>query len=380
MKQSKSVTNLQPSYIREILKAATSKDIISLAGGLPASDFFPMELIERALKKVVSNRALFQYGETKGLPELVNFLRTQDEYSGFDDLMITSGSQQGLDLLARAFLECGDVVAIESPGYIGALQVFALTSCKVVGILNEEDGPDLNDLEDKLKHNRIKFFYAVPDFQNPTGICWSLEKRKAVGALCQKYKVYFIEDAPYRELRFRGGRLPLVSSFCGSYAVMLQSFSKITTPGIRLGVVAASPEVIAPMIKVKQAADLHTGLPFQGVVLELLKENSLNPHLEMLKGIYRERCDFLHAALNTRLSSLGHSSEVDGGMFLWFKLHEKDPITLSQLALEKGVAVVPSSVFFVSDHDANVRALRLNFSHSDISELNEAVNRLSALQ
>ncbi|RYY73316.1 MAG: PLP-dependent aminotransferase family protein [Gammaproteobacteria bacterium] len=380
MKLAHSVQHLQPSYIREILKAASSPDIISLAGGLPAQEYFPLGLMESAIKNLVDHPRLFQYGETIGYQPLITFLKQLYKTREDDGLLVTSGSQQGLDLIARAFINPGDKVVLETPSYIGALQVFSLAQADLITVSLTTCGPNTEELETLFAKGDVKFFYAIPDFHNPTGISWDMATRKRVAELCAQYKVCLIEDCPYRELRFRGEELPLVSSLCPDHAFVLRSFSKIATPGIRIGAVTALSEWINTLVKVKQAADLHTAIPMQHVLLELLSHEKFPEHIEQIRNVYGERCDALLNALDEKLSHLGKANPVDGGMFLWFALNANiDPMRFAQNALKVGVAVVPSSVFY-KQHHKHESSLRLNFSNTPPDKLQKAVSRLSEIK
>jgi DNA-binding transcriptional MocR family regulator len=379
MQLAHSVQQLQPSYIREILKAASSPDIISLAGGLPAQEYFPLNLMKSSIENLTNYPRLFQYGETIGYQPLIDFLKSVYKTREEDALLITSGSQQGLDLIARSFINPGDKVVLESPSYIGALQVFSLAQADIITVPLTPCGPDVERLETLFSTGDIKFFYVIPDFHNPTGISWDLATRKRVAELCTQYNVCLIEDCPYRELRFHGEELPLVSSFCPDHAFVLRSFSKIATPGIRIGVVTTLSKWINILVKVKQAADLHTAIPMQHVLLELLSHEKFPEHIVQIRKVYGERCDALLHALHEKLSLLGKANPVDGGMFLWFSLHQNaDPMQFAQDALKVGVALVPSTVFYMQ-HQKSEPSLRLNFSNTPPDRLEKAVSRLSTI-
>jgi len=367
---------MKPSYIREILSTANTDGIISLAGGLPASSHLPIELIQHNLSSTFREPKLFQYGETAGYLPLLEHLKQQYPVSDTHKSFITTGSQQALDLIARAFLNTGDGVVVEAPSYLGALQVFELAQANIISIEQTKNGPDLNKLETTFASGKVKLFYAVPDFHNPTGAVWSLETRQQVAELCKIYNIALMEDAPYRELRFSGQDLPLVSSFCPQHSWVLRSFSKIAFPGIRLGFATGPKDLIEPLIKVKQAADLHSSIPMQAVLLDLLRHPSFNAHLKGLCELYHERYQALALALSHSLSADFSFEAVEGGMFLWLKTPGKKPIQLAQAALKKGVAIVPGSVFY-QHHSNSSPAIRLNFSNSDPKQLQEAVQRLA---
>ena len=225
MEIAQSLQQVKSSYIREILAAACDKNVISLAGGLPDESTFPIELMQPMLNNLAMMPEVFQYGSTAGYTPLVNFLTDYYQLPETHQAMITTGSQQGLDLIARAYINPGDTVIMEAPSYLGAMQVFGLVQANLVTISQSEFGPNLSELEQSFIEHKPKMFYAVPDFHNPTGVCWTLAMRQKVAALCQQYHVTFIEDAPYRELRFEGQTLPMVSEFCPEHSIVLRSFT-----------------------------------------------------------------------------------------------------------------------------------------------------------
>lgn len=378
MKLAKSLQIIKPSYIREILSVANSPEIISLAGGLPDQATFPLSLMKNSLSHLTNLPSLFQYGNTAGYAPLLEYFKTCYQLPSSHDGIVCTGSQQGLDLIARAFINPDDKVAMEAPSYLGAIQVFGLAQATIESIPQQDDGPDLQELEACFSQQNITLFYAVPDFHNPTGVCWSLTVRKKVAELCQRYDVTLIEDVPYRELRFSGDVLPLVSSFCPNHSMVLRSFSKIATPGIRLGLVTGRSDWIAPLNKVKQAADLHSSIPMQAVLLDLLQHEEFPNHLEKLRKLYRERCQTLIDNIKHELPSYCHVNTVQGGMFIWLLLPKCNIDALAKSALESGVAVVPSSVFYQETNNTT-SALRLNFTNANTAELGEAIKRLNTV-
>lgn len=375
MQLATSLQQIQPSYIREILSAASAPGVISLAGGLPDDATFPLQLMEKSFSELASSAKLFQYGNTAGYAPLIEHFKQSYQLPESHDALVCTGSQQGLDLIARAFINPGDSVVMEAPSYLGALQVFGLAQAKIESISQRSNGPDLTELEACFASKDITLFYAVPDFHNPTGICWSLEVRQKVAQLCQQYDVAFVEDVPYRELRFSGDVLPLVSSFCPDNSLVLRSFSKIATPGIRLGLVTGRSDWVAPLNTIKQGADLHSSVPMQAVLLDLLTHDGFNTHLQNLTGLYQARYQQLEKQIKLKLPQCQFDS-VDGGMFLWLSLPECDVYALAQSALEHGVAVVPSTVFY-QERSGVIPALRLNFTNATEDELSDAVSRLA---
>lgn len=375
MQLARSLAQIQPSYIREILSAASAPDVISLAGGLPDDSTFPLSLMAKSLQELATSANLFQYGNTAGYAPLISFFKQHYQLPSSHEALVCTGSQQGLDLIARAFINPNDKVAMEAPSYLGALQVFGLAQAKIESVAQLADGPDLVALEAHFAKGDITMFYAVPDFHNPTGICWSLSVRKQVAKLCQQYDVTFVEDVPYRQLRFSGQALPLVSSFCPEHSLVLRSFSKIATPGIRLGLVTGRSDWIGPLNTIKQGADLHSSVPMQAVLLDLLNHQLFEKHLADLTNLYQSRYQQLAKHIKEQLPQCQFNA-VDGGMFLWLSLPDCDVMALAQAALNEGVAVVPSTVFY-QEREGVAPALRLNFTNATTDELADAVARLS---
>ncbi|KDN26331.1 GntR family transcriptional regulator [Vibrio fortis] len=376
MEIAKSLQQIQSSYIREILAAASDKNVISLAGGLPDEQTFPIELMKPTLENLANMPEVFQYGSTAGYGPLIDHLSDTYQLPESHTAMICTGSQQGLDLIARAYVDPGDTVVMEAPSYLGAMQVFGLVQANIVTVSQTEFGPNLDELETCFKQHAPKMFYAVPDFHNPTGVCWTLESRQQVAALCEQYSVAFIEDAPYRELRFTGSELPLVSSFCPDHSIVLRSFSKIASPGLRIGAVTGKRSYLEPLIKVKQGADLHSSVPMQALLLGLLKHQDFGLHMENIRNLYKSRYEVLFSELEQKLPQGCVLKPVDGGMFIWVEIPECDTFELAKSLLGNGVAVVPSPVFYPDANGAKA-ALRLNFTNANPDELREAVSRLA---
>lgn len=376
MKLATSLQNIQPSYIREILEAASAPGVISLAGGLPANDKFPLALMKDSLIDLPNKTELFQYGNTAGYAPLLTYLKKRYQLPSSHEAIVCTGSQQGLDLIARSFIDPGDTIVMEAPSYLGAIQVFGLAQANIESVSQQCDGPDLAELEACFAAKDVTLFYAVPDFHNPTGVCWSLAVRQQVALLCQQYNVTFIEDVPYRELRFNGEPLPLVSSFCPDNSMVLRSYSKIATPGIRLGLVTGKADWISTLNIVKQASDLHSSIPMQAVLLDLLKHDEFDQHLAELRKVYAMRYKALIHNVSLYLEPHCQANEVDGGMFIWLALPDCDVDALAKSALAQGVAVVPSSVFY-QNRTCVAPALRLNFTNASVEELGVAVQRLA---
>lgn len=378
MQPAKQTQTLKASYIREILQAASCPDIISLAGGLPAPTMLPLPLIDKAIERLKDQPQLFQYGASRGLSALIEHLIGHYQLTGPEQILITNGSQQGLDLIARTFINPGDGVVLETPAYPGALQVFGLAQADIHCIKQLSSGPDLQMLEHAFAHNDIKLFYCVPDFHNPTGVAWSDSTRQEVALLCRKYNVALVDDSPYRELRFSGEQLPMMAHYYPEGTLVLRSFSKIAFPGIRLGSITGPEQWITATLKVKQACDLHTALPMQAVALDLFSQHKFEDHLTQLRALYSKHYQALSVALQKNLGGKSHFNPVSGGMFLWLEIPGHDAQQVASKALESGVAVVPSDAFY-PNQNYHTSALRLNFSNSKRSQLRTAVYRLSGV-
>lgn len=376
MEIAQSLQQIESSYIREILAAATDSNVISLAGGLPDEQTFPIELMKATLENLVKIPEVFQYGATAGYAPLLKHLHYRFQLPDTHSAVICTGSQQGLDLIARTYINPNDTVVMEAPSYLGAMQVFGLVQANIVTVSQTNSGPDINQLEQCFIEHQPKMFYAVPDFHNPTGICWNLETRQKVAALCEQYQVTLIEDAPYRELRFAGEVLPLVSDFCPQNSIVLRSFSKIASPGLRMGVVTGKQAYINPLIKVKQGADLHSSVPMQAVVLGLLEHPDFDLHLEKIRALYQSRYQILFDALQKQLPDCCRVKPVEGGMFIWLTHPQCDTFALAQTLLANGVAIVPSPVFYPDTASASA-GMRLNFTNAQPEQLTEAVKRIS---
>lgn len=375
----RTVQNLKPSYIREILSVASRDDIISLAGGLPDVQSFPLDLMTEKMAELSKHPLLFQYGSTAGFEPLLHYLKETYCLAQEQGLLVCTGSQQGLDLIARSFINPGDHIVLEAPSYLGALQVFDLAKACIHTVEQTKNGPNLLQLENCFKLQTIKFFYSVPDFHNPTGVCWTTNVRIEVARLCNLYNVTLIEDVPYRKLRFTGKALPLVSAKC--HSLVLTSFSKIATPGIRIGTVYGLKEDIDVLVKVKQASDLHSSIPMQWVLMHLLQHEKFNLHLKNLRSLYKMRYEALSSAITQYIPN-AYFEPVEGGMFIWLTLPNIKPNEVNMFAekaLKKGVAIVPSSVFYPTNSANKIAAARLNFSNATEDNLKEAIKRIALL-
>ncbi|MGE4503938.1 MAG: PLP-dependent aminotransferase family protein [Desulfovibrionaceae bacterium] len=378
------MSTVHRSFIREILKVTADPSIISFAGGLPNPELFPMKEMAESAARVISceGRTCLQYSTTEGDAALRGWIAERYRAKkGLDvdpeSVLITTGSQQGLDLVAKVLLDKGDGVVIERPGYLGAIQSFSFFEPEFRTIALHRDGPDTDALKDRLADGKAKVFYAVPNFQNPSGISYSLEKRREVAAIMEASEAYFVEDDPYGELRFRGEHLPPVGSFMNERRIMAGSFSKIAAPGFRIGWLVASAEVRDKLVIAKQASDLHTATVAQKIVLDYLAHNDIDEHVAAICARYGAQAKCMAEAIARHFPEEVEVTDPEGGMFLWATLPEGcSSMALVDKALERKVAFVPGKPFYVDGSGDN--SLRLNFSNADTEMIEAGISRLGA--
>jgi 2-aminoadipate transaminase len=373
-------TRVGSSAIRDLLHLTDRPEIISLAGGLPAPEGFPVPALAEAAAEVLARdpAAALQYSTTEGLPALRAWIAARRPRStGPDQVLVTHGSQQGLDLVVRATVRPGDTVALADPAYVGALQVFRQADVELAGMPTDGQGLCVDVLADRLAAGlRPRLVYVVADFDNPTGVTLSEERRDALVRLAEHYGFLVIEDDPYSELRWSGARLaPLAAR--SNHVVGLGTASKILAPGLRVGWVVAADGLARELVTLKQAADLHTSSFAQHVVTAVLtRPGFLEPHLADLRARYQRQAEVLLSALAHRLGDRIAVHAPAGGMFCWARLpHGPDPDTLLSRALEHGVAFVPGRAFSVTNTSSD--GLRLSFATEPPARLEEAVRRLA---
>ncbi len=384
------MATMQRSFIREILKVAQDPNVISFAGGLPNPDYFPVAPLRAAADKVFAHhgaRAL-QYAPTLGSQELRQFIA--DRYKttcgldvSADDILITNGSQQGLELVAKILLDPGDHVILESPSYLGGIQAFSLFQPRFVTTPLRDDGPDTAVLAQHAAHPQAKLFYALPNFQNPTGITYSAAKREEVVAILNENQLFFIEDDPYRELRFMGEDLPPLTMYGEPEAAsgrerafLLGSFSKIVAPGFRMGWIVAQPELMDKLIIAKQASDLHSNYVSQLILLQYLQDNDLDAHIATIKAAYGRQRALMVAMIEELFPANVQFTLPEGGMFLWITLPEgMSAMSLFEAAVKRNVVFVPGDPFHVDGTGQNT--LRLNFSNTDAAAIETGMTRLA---
>ncbi len=371
------------SFIREILKVTEDSNIISFAGGLPNPAFFPVKEIAEAAAKILETDGgnVLQYSSTEGYLPLRKYIA--ERYflkNGLkidpDQILITNGSQQGLDLIGKVFLNKGDRVIMESPGYLGAIQAFSMYEPIFESVSMLDDGIDIDMLEKTVRDKRIKLVYTVPTFQNPSGITYSTKKRKDVANILEKHDIILIEDNPYYELRFAGEDLPLIRNFLEDNSILLGSFSKTISPGLRLGWICTTNEIMEKIIIAKQASDLHSNYLAQRIAYQYLIDNDIDEHIVKIRDAYKIRRDLMVSMISEHFPEEIEFTKPEGGMFLWITLPEKiSSLDLFEYAIKENVAFVPGNPFYVNGGGNNT--LRLNFSNSDEEQIEIGIKRLA---
>lgn len=381
------------SVIRELLKLTEEPDIISFAGGLPAPEVFPVEQFKEACNYVLENFGAqsLQYSTTEGYRPLREMIaRHTGRYSVDvcpENIQITSGSQQALDFIGRVFINRGDHVVVESPTYLGAIQAWNAYGAQYIAVPSDENGMDVDKLEEALRIGP-KFIYVLPNFQNPSGTTLSLERRKQLVEMADRYGVPIVEDDPYGQLRFEGEHLPslvwLDSQYRGDNGtytgnvIYLSTFSKLLAPGIRLAWVIAPEQVIQKLVQSKQAADLSTAAFNQMVAYEVGKDGFLNEHVKYIRKVYKERRDVMLEAMDELFPPNVSWTHPLGGMFLWGILPKNmDSAAVLKKAIERKVAFVPGGSFHPNGGGENT--MRINFSYSNPEAIREGITRLGTL-
>ena len=366
------VSSLQPSVIREILKFTSDPEVISLAAGNPAPEAFPVKEIAGITARLLAENPInaLQYSVTEGHTPLRSRLKERmkkadcfDENS--DELIITSGAQQANELACKVLLNEGDTLFCEAPSFIGSLNAFKSYNVNLVGIPMEDDGMKLDALEEALRTaNKPKLIYIIPNFQNPTGLCTSLEKRKAIYELAKKYGVMILEDNPYGDIRFAGKNIPSIKTMDKDGIVIYsRTFSKTLAPGLRVGYVSAPKPVVQKMVVCKQVSDVHTNIMAQMICDEYLKNYDMDAHLEEIRAIYRHKCGLMLDEIDRNFSKKITVTKPEGGLFIWATLPEgSDMMGFCNTAVQKyKVAVVPGTAFLIHETD-KTSSFRLNFS------------------
>ncbi len=385
---------VKSSAIRELLKFTQRPEVISFAGGLPAPEVFPIERFQQACQKVLQEKgpAALQYGPTEGYEPLREMLAQNMARYGIkakvENVLITSGSQQALDLIGKLLINSGDRVLVEAPTYLGALQAFNVYGAEYVSVPDDNDGLR-TDLLEKALRSGPKFMYVLPNFQNPGGTTLAEGRRHELVLLADRYGVPIIEDDPYGQLRYEGEHLPPLvlldrenlrrdNGYSIGNVIYLSTFSKTLAPGIRLGWMVAPPDVISKFVQLKQGADLHTSSFTQAVAYEVARDGFLDEHVRLIRKIYRERRDVMLNALSEHFPPEVTWTHPQGGLFLWVTLPEgTDCEKLFRTAVDHNVAFVPGDSFYASNYAASPH-MRLNFSNATPDQIREGIRRLGA--
>lgn len=378
------VNGLQPSAIREILKYTSLPGVISFAAGNPSADAFPAEEIARISADILKNNPVsaLQYSVTEGYTPLRECLKSRLSQKGCfgtdDELIITSGAQQATDLLTKVLCNEGDTVICESPTFIGSLNAFRSYNVNLCGVPMDEDGMNIPALEKALENEKnVKFIYTIPNFQNPTGITTSVEKRKRIYDLAVKYGVMILEDDPYGEIRFRGENIPSVKSFDKDGTVVyVGSFSKVLSPGMRIGYASAPNAVIQKMTVCKQVNDVHTNIWSQIVAHRFMTEYDFEAHLQRIRKIYLRKSEHMQKTLLKYMPKNVSFTDPDGGLFVWCNMPVgSDMPAFAKEAVQKNVAVVPGNAFLTDENDQSF-GFRLTYATPSDDEISRGIEIL----
>ncbi len=385
---SKNALNMKRSEIRELLKFTRQPDIISFAGGLPGPETFPVKDLEDIACRVLRDKGAqaLQYGPTEGetpfREEIAKWLSREKTSIKPANVLITTGSQQGLDIVSRVFLDPKDIVIVELPSYIGGLQAFTAYRAKMIGVPQDHDGMRMDDLEKILARlakggKKPKFIYVVPDFQNPSGVTMSLERRERLLQLAYQYEVPIVEDSPYRDLRYKGRGVPGIYGLDNqNQVIVLGTFSKLLAPGLRLAWIVAPVEWMDRMVVAKQSMDLCSPSYTQLMAAEYLKRGLLPKQVENICKVYGRKLEIMLEALRRYMPRGVEWSKPEGGLFLWVKLPRKMSANdLFPKAIENKVAYVVGSAFHCNGKGQNT--MRLNFSFPSIQQIDEGIQRLA---
>ncbi len=379
------IAKLQSSIIREILKITQKPDVISFAGGLPAPELFPIRAFEEAARYLLprEGQRMLQYSPTEGFPPLKEFLAEYMRRYGVpaepSNVLPTNGSQQALDLVGKIFLEEGDAIITSRPTYLGAIQAWNAYNPRYLTVDMDDDGMIVEQIEDHLKREKVKFIYVLPNFHNPAGVTIPLERRKAIVELADKYNVFIVEDDPYGELRYEGEDISPFITLRKERVIYLSTFSKTLAPGLRLGWITAPEFVMKKFIQAKQGADLHTGTLVQYLAWDLCDRGILRSHVKKIREVYKRRRDLMLSEMDKHFPKDGVKwTRPHGGLFLWVILPEHvDTGKLLERAVEMKVAYVPGYAFYPDGGGKNT--LRLNFSNAKEENIVLGIERLGRL-
>lgn len=376
------ISDVPRSFIREILKVAIDSSVISFAGGLPNRDLFPVKELQSAANKVFESagKEVLQYSNSEGYEKLREYISERYRHKAglsipVEDILITSGSQQGLDILGKTFLNEGDGVIIEEPGYLGAIQAFSVYRAAFSPVPVAEGGMDIDCLKKVISKKTPKLMYTVPNYQNPTGISYSEDNRHAVAEVLRNASTMLIEDDPYVELRFEGPRKQSFKKILPENTILLGSFSKTIVPSFRIGWIAAPDHIMSKLIVAKQASDLHTNYFVQRVICQYLADNDFEGHIKKINNTYHKQCSMMIKCIKDYFPADVAHTHPEGGMFLWAALPEgSSSLDLFDLAIKDKVAFVPGNPFYINKKTTNT--LRLNFSCVDEQTIEIGIKRL----
>ncbi len=383
------ISTLKPSAIREIFKYAADPSVVSLSAGNPAPDAFATKQIGEICTDIFNTHPIdaLQYSVTEGYPKLREFIRdymkTRHNIGrDFDDVLVTSGAQQIMELCAKVLCNEGDTVIAEDPSFIGSLNCFRSLGAKLKGVPIEPDGMDISALAEALEHTpNVRFIYTIPNFQNPSGVTMSLEKRHALYDLAKKHGVMIVEDNPYGDLRYEGENLPNIKSFDEEGIVIYSgSFSKVIAPGLRVGYTVAPAEVMKKMVVAKQGEDVHTNILAQMICYEFMTRYDFDENLAFLRKLYSRKAKYAMELLDKYVVPHGISYlPIQGGLFLWCTLPDSVdmPDFCKRAVLEHKVAIVPGTAF-LCDEKGSSQCFRINFTTPSDEKLEEGIKRLGA--
>lgn len=384
-KLAKRTLGMQTSAIRKILKVANQQGVISMAGGLPAPETFPTDIIKRLSHKVIDEigPSIFQYGVTEGNLELRKqlsvYLRQKEIKISPDDVNISTGAQGAIDAAAKVIIDPGDFVAVESPTFLAAIKTFKTYQPKLVEIPTDDKGIIPDEIEKIVRKNKVKLLYLIPNFQNPTGYTLSLDRRKKIALIVKKHKVLTIEDDPYYELRYSGKDIRPIYTLAPDNVIYIGTFSKILSPGMRLGYYVAKSPLRKLMTSVRQGVDVHANSFAQAIAAEYLRGGHLESHLPKIVSIYKTRLEVMLDSLERYFPRIFNWSRPEGGMYVWVKGSKSfDAKAIYQKAIKRGVAFVPGEFFFV-DQSKGKNTMRLNFTNVNENDNKKGIRILGSL-
>lgn len=379
------IKDLNANAIREIFKLLSKPEIISFAGGLPSNEGLPLNIVKQLSKQVLSSDkalSILQYGATEGYQPLLEsgleYIKRAGIYNQtLENILAISGGQQGIDLMCKAFINKGDVVLVEEPTYLAVLHILKTYQAKPIGVKSNDNGLELEDLEEKIKKYNPKMLYLVPTFSNPTGKTLSEQKREKIANICAKYSLILLEDDPYCELRYDGTYVKSIKSFdkaeCVVYVI---SFSKTISPGLRTALIVGNKDIIRKLTLGKQATDVHTSSLSQAIVNEYLTQGYMDPHLKNIIPIYKEKKDMMLSKMNEYFPKNIKYTKPEGGLFIWVTLPEyMNAKDIFMEAVKNNVAFVTGDSFYPNENVFNT--FRLNFSNATLEQIDTGIKRLA---